>query len=119
MRVKPAQHRVDNLALILLVVLGQLQQYGDGQKIGYEQVNRLRPYPEHGRVVIAVAIGIFDGKLGFANAAQSANGLWLGDGNVVRVRPQGSSQPLQHLLPSSEEAVAPIGHIPYWQIWRI
>ncbi len=64
-------------ALVLFVAFGQLQQAGQVDEAGDEGIQRGGIDPQDVAVLVLVAIGVFDGGLGFADAAQSVDGLCL------------------------------------------
>ena len=56
-------------------------------------------------------MGILNGRLCFANPAQAAEPLWLGQ-RSGSVSLQGVVEACEHLLPSGEERISPIRNIP-------
>ena len=94
------------------VLFGQVEQGGDGVVGGDEGVLSLGTRPEDGFVVVRVAIGVFGCDLGFADAAEAADGLGrlressgLAAGELV-------VQFEQQVLAAGEKGIAGIGDIP-------
>ena len=81
MRLQPGFDGLGDDLLLLGVAVGELEEGGEGAVGGDERLLRFGANPEDGFVFVAVAIGVFGGELGFADAAQAADGLWLGEGS--------------------------------------
>jgi hypothetical protein len=104
-REQPALDGGDEHFLILGVVFGELQRCCQLAKIGEQGEQRLGSCPQDGLVLVSIAIGIFDGGLGLAHAAQSADGLRLRQGRCLRVC-ELLMQPAQQVFAPREEGVA-------------
>jgi hypothetical protein len=52
----------------------------DRDKLGGKCAGRICPCPEDGLVITAVAIGVLNRRLGFADTPQANDTLWLGQG---------------------------------------
>src|SRR6266487_5981019 len=98
--------------LIARLLFGQVEQGGDDAVGGDQVFAGLGACPQNGLVVLVVAIGVLDGDLRLADAAQSADGLGrLREGGGLTAL-QLSVQALKELITSQKEGVARIGNIP-------
>src|SRR5579859_4689827 len=67
----------DSYELVFLILLWQLEQLCKLCEPRDESLSRIGTTPEHGLIVLIVAVGILKGNLGFANPTESADGLRL------------------------------------------
>ena len=81
---QPLFHQGGDRLLILLLVAGDLERLGQGHIAGDQLSFLFGPHPEHMVVLGLVAVGIFQGGLGFANAPQPGEGgaTSAGEGGV-------------------------------------
>src|SRR5690242_4256776 len=79
----PGLDGFDDALLISQVLFRQVEQGGDGEIVGAEGLSCIGMCPEYGLVILLMAVGIFEGELRFADAAQAADRLTrkLRDGN--------------------------------------
>jgi hypothetical protein len=112
MLAQPGFDGCDRDVLIVLVSLRQVHHGGDLKKTRHQGVAVIGSCPKDRLIVLSVAIGIFEGHLGFANPAQAADGLRLWESHCLTSLQQ-ASQAGQHLFSSKEERVARVGKSPH------
>jgi hypothetical protein len=82
---------------------------GELAAAGFQGERRFGIEPEDGLVPVAIAVGVFDGRLGLADAAQAADGL--GQGGLAA-----PGEPLpdfgDDLVSTGEELVSRMGDAP-------
>lgn len=67
---QPLLDRRDHTLLILVVSFRYLEHFNDVQKTGDDVLSGFCPNPEDGTIVQGMLVGIFEGNLCFAYAAQ-------------------------------------------------
>ncbi len=72
---QPAPHGLDDEALVWLVFFAQVEGGGQGGIVGGQCGRFFGADPPDEVVVGGVAVGVFDGQLGLAHAAQAVDGL--------------------------------------------
>jgi hypothetical protein len=82
--------------------MGDLQPTGELAASGLHDERRFRVEPEDGPVLVAITVGVFDGRLGLADAAQAADGLGQ-DGLAAPGEPLPDFS--DDLVPTGEELV--------------
>ena len=96
---------------LVQVVLGmrKVQQTGEFGRAGLQAQGRLGIEPEDGLVLVAIAVGVLDGGLGLADAAQAGDGLGQGGlASLGELLPQVGDDRLSAL----EELISRIGDGP-------
>src|SRR5579885_2735392 len=81
-----------------------MEQAGQFAVGGIERFQSVGAHPEHGLILMAIAIGVLDGKLRLADPAQPADRLHLPDG-CLATAPELFTEPGEFLLASGEERV--------------
>ena len=84
---------------------------GNIDKVGGEHTWGISANPQDSLILGAIAVGILDSRLCFANPAQATEPLGLGQ-RRGSISLQGVVEAREHLLPSSEERISPIRDIP-------
>src|SRR6266852_4229392 len=75
----------------------------------------LRATPEHGLVILKVAVGILQSNLSLADTPEPTDGLWPGE-HCCLIFLEPSTQAREDILTSNKEGVAWVGDIPDgWQ----
>src|SRR5436305_11595085 len=80
MRLQPFLHSPYHNLLFRCLSLRQFEQAGYGVIRGGECFLVSSWCPQHYFILLMVAVGIFESKVRFADAAQSTDGLWLRKG---------------------------------------
>ena len=109
MTLQPLPHRRDDLWLVLRGVLRQLEGLRQGGIVGGEHLGFLRSHPPHEAIRPAVEVGILEGQLGFANAAQPAQYLGQHDGPRL---PTTAVERLKKIAAPRKGGIARVRHIP-------
>jgi hypothetical protein len=105
---QPVLQGEDGLVEVLLG-MRQPHQPGELAAAGLQSQQRLGIEPEDGLVLVAVAVGVLDGGLGLANAAEAANSL--GQGSAATPG-EPLSQDGENLSAAREGGVPPMGDVP-------
>ena len=108
---QPAFHRVDDAPLVLVLFVRQLKGLRQPGELGDQQLRGIGLHPQHRFVLAGIAIGILDGDLRLANAAQSTDGPALAQRHRF-VGGQAAMQAHEQLLPAREVGVAQERHVP-------
>ncbi len=106
---QPAPHGLDHEALVGVVFLRQVQRPGQGGIVGGQGRRFFGPDPPDEGVVGLVAVGVFEGQLGFADAAQAGDGL--GEGGRL-AGGEGFLEGVQEVFPPGKVGVAEVGEVP-------
>ena len=109
---QPALNGGNNARLILLIFFPQIEQLSQRHKVSDEGLTGGCPYPEDVGILVAVAKGVFGRRLRFADAAESIEGLRLGQRRRSRSREPLVKQ-CQQVFATREERVACNGNVPY------
>ncbi len=110
-RFQPGFDGLHDQCLLSGILLRQIEPGGDVAVGAVERLQGIGAHPEDGAILLAVAIGVFDGELGFADAAQATDGLHLADGDALAAA-QLHVNLSQLLLARGEERIARERDIP-------
>ncbi len=108
---EPAEGGLDGEHLVLGVLLGEVEAAGESDVADDERFAGVGQGPEDGLVGCAVAVGVFERKLRFADATQAADGLGLREGGGLAGL-ESLSQSLQDLFAAREKLVGWVGGFP-------
>ena len=96
---------LDHARLVGEVLFGKGEGPGEFGVVGRTGGRLLGPDPPDDVVVFLAAIGVFDGKLGFSDAAEAVGGGGLARGELL-------PQTLKEIVAPREIGVSPVGDVP-------
>ena len=108
---QPHSHRLHGFILVFGILQRQVQRLGNTDIATGQLQLRVGPHPKHIAVVVAVAVGVFHRRLGFADAPQTTDRLGLRNRRRLPLM-QLLVKRRQHLIPPGEIRVSAIGHSP-------